>query len=75
MLGQLIKEKRQEQNMSQVELAEILGISNAYLSQIETGKYRRIPKPDKASKIAQYLEIELWDVYQMLYSQHDLIPA
>ena len=37
--GRLIRSKRGEKNMTQEQLAELVGISPAYLRDVENGKY------------------------------------
>lgn len=37
--GERIKAKRQEKNMTQEELAELVGITDVYLRELERGKY------------------------------------
>lgn len=52
-LGGFIKEIRLSQNLSKSEMARYSGVSQPYMSQIETGK--RIPTPDILEKIANNL--------------------
>lgn len=48
---QLLKQYRESRKLSQVDLAKLLGISQATLSDYENGKKR--PRPSKAKQIAK----------------------
>lgn len=54
----LMKQKRMEKGLSQNKLAKILGISQAYMNQIETGA--RNPTLPTLIKICEILEISLF---------------
>ncbi len=56
-LGIRIKQQRLENRLKQKELAELVGISNTYLSDIETG--RTNPSIETLKKIAQILNIRV----------------
>jgi len=56
-VGEAIRLKREEKNISLSGLAKEVGISAGYLSQIENGK-KTNPKLDIILKIAEFLEIE-----------------
>lgn len=56
-LGKRIKFLREERELSQLELAKILNISNSTLSQYEAGN--RIPGDDIKRKIAEYFDVSL----------------
>lgn len=53
-------EKRKEKNMSQEEMAELLGISRQYYNAIENGI--RKPSIDLAKKISETLGVE-WTIF------------
>ncbi len=55
-LGSYIKEKREEQQLSQRDLANACGLSNAEISRIESG-LRKQPSPLVIKKIADALHI------------------
>lgn len=55
---QLITEKRKEKGLSQNQLAGILGVSQPFMNQIESGK--RKPSIDILIKICEVLEIPLF---------------
>jgi len=55
-----LKELREKKNMSQGQLADLVGISQKSLSEIETGK--RWPMHDTLAKLAQILDVEETDL-------------
>ncbi len=57
-VGEIIKAKREEKNISLIEFAKRLGISAGYLSQIENGR-KTNPKLDIILKITNELELDL----------------
>lgn len=56
-LGKKIKLLRKEKELSQLELAKILNISNSTLSQYEAGN--RVPGDDIKKKIADYFNVSV----------------
>jgi len=56
-IGAKIKELRLKKNMKQIELASKAGISNTYLSDIESG--RTIPSLKVLIKIANALKVDI----------------
>lgn len=56
MIGEYIKRIRTERSLSQRQLSELSGISNAEISRIETGE-RQKPSPDVLRKLAPHLDI------------------
>lgn len=56
-LGKKIKLLREEKELSQLELAKILNISNSTLSQYEAGN--RVPGDDIKKKIADYFNVSV----------------
>lgn len=61
LIGQRIKKLRQSKGFSQEKLAEIMGISPKYLSNIERGKEN--PTLDIFMKIAGSLNIEISEIF------------
>jgi transcriptional regulator with XRE-family HTH domain len=59
-LGQKIRELREAKDLSLRELAKKLGVSAAFLSDIELG--RRFPSDDVMAKIARILEVKAEDL-------------
>jgi len=57
VLGNRIADLRKSNNLSQIEFAKILNISNTTLSQYESGK--RIPSDDVKLQIADYFNVSL----------------
>lgn len=57
VLGQRLRELRENKEISQIELARYLNISNTTLSQYETGK--RVPSDEIKIKIADYFNVSL----------------
>lgn len=56
-VGEKIKQERQNANMSQKELGEKLGVSQAMIGQYESGK--RKPKVETLTKIANALDVPI----------------
>jgi len=52
--GDFLKKLRARKGVSLKKVEEATGISNAYLSQLETGKRRRLPTPDRLIALADY---------------------
>ena len=64
-IGELIKKIRKEHGLSQKELADLMGVSQIFVSQYETGK--RKPKIDTLKRFSAALDIpytELLKAYQ-----------
>jgi len=57
MIGNAISKKRQEQKLTQVQVAELSGLSRNYISDIENGRYT--PSVDALSRLAKCLNIDL----------------
>ncbi len=57
-VGEIIRAKREEKNLSLVDFAKEVGISAGYLSQLENGK-KVNPKLEVVLKIIKFLEIDL----------------
>jgi len=56
LLGQIIKEQRKVKNLTLVQLASILDVSQGYLSNIENGN--RTPSPEVLKKLSETLEMD-----------------
>lgn len=59
--GEFIKGVRKRKSISARELARRAGISQAYLSQLETGKHHN-PSREVVEKISKVLEVDYWDM-------------
>ena len=62
--GEYLKELRKSKGLTQKELAELSGFSNAEISKIESG-VRKKPSPDLLKAIAPHLEVP----YELLMSK------
>jgi len=54
-IGRNIRKRRMELGLTQVDLAERLGITQTYLSDVEQGK--RTPRTPRLAKFAEALEV------------------
>ncbi|NIK68773.1 helix-turn-helix transcriptional regulator [Paenibacillus sp. BK720] len=57
-LGQYLKSKRIQKNLTLDELGELTGYSNPYLSQIENGRKKKMPSPELLKKLGAALGVE-----------------
>ncbi len=89
ILGKRIRDERQKRGLTQERLAEIAGISNNFVSYIETGK--KVASLKTIKKIADALETPLTELFkgipqqkkaksdytteQILYLIHDKSPS
>lgn len=60
--GRLLADRRKARNLTQEDVASVLGITRANYSQMETGKRKEVLDPERAAKVARLLEIELLDL-------------
>jgi len=70
-LGELLKQYRSEHDLSLRDFAKISGISNSYLSMLETGRHPRsgrpiVPTITKLNQIAQAMGIRIDDLVALL---------
>lgn len=71
-LGYYIKKKRLQKNMGLRELAEVLNISPAYLSNLEAGKHS-MTNPLLLKKISKILNIDHLKLYKIIgYTDKDM---
>lgn len=70
-IGEVIRKLRKEKNLTSSELAKRAGISQAYLSQLETGKNNN-PTSDILKKIALGLNIPYMDLW--FIAESDEVP-
>jgi len=56
-----VRERRQQREWSQADLAEKLGVSRQTISAIETGKYS--PSLELAFKIARLFKVRVEDIF------------
>jgi transcriptional regulator with XRE-family HTH domain len=57
--GKFLKWLREQKGVSLVDVEKATGLSNAYLSQLETGARRRLPPPDRLRKLADYYNVNI----------------
>ncbi len=50
-IGSKLKAKRQQMNLTQLELAKKIGVSESYICQIENGKMVSIKKLEQLAKV------------------------
>lgn len=60
-VGELIKEGREEQNLSMRQLAELAKVSHSDISRIESGE-REVPNPKILRKISKYIDVNYNDL-------------
>ncbi len=56
-LGQLLKEVRENRSVTQREIAELLGVSQQYISDVECGRRQKVGDVRRLLKWAAYLGI------------------
>lgn len=64
----MLKRVRKQKRMSQKNLAEILGVTQSYISQLEKNKYKNIGT-DLIRKISTALEVDPVDVFLYFYDK------
>lgn len=57
--GDFLKEMRERKKVSLKKVEEATGISNAYLSLLETGERRKLPSPDRLKTLANYYNVSV----------------
>lgn len=57
--GKFLKWLREIKGVSLIDVEKATGISNAYISQLETGARRRLPPPDRLRKLADYYNVNI----------------
>jgi putative transcriptional regulator len=58
-----IKVERARKNITQAELAEVIGVSRQTIHAIETGKF--VPSTLLAMKMARYFECKVEDIFEL----------
>lgn len=64
LLGEFLKQLREKKNVSLREVEKDTGISNVYLSQLETGDRQKLPTPERLKKIASYYNVTINELLQ-----------
>jgi len=62
--GDFLKELRDRKGVSLKKVEKATGISNAYLSLLETGDRRRLPKPDRLKALADYYNVSIQELLE-----------
>ena len=57
-LGEAIRKLRKEQQLTQAELAEAVGVDESYISKIETGRLNNTPSQETLRLLAQVLKTD-----------------
>ncbi len=55
--GQFLKSLREKKGVSLIDVEKATGISNAYLSQLETGSRRRLPTPERLRLLGDFYNV------------------
>ena len=63
-LGQFLRQARDAQNLSLREVEKQTGVSNAYISQLESGKMAQ-PSPTILHKLCQLYEVSYGEAFQL----------
>jgi transcriptional regulator with XRE-family HTH domain len=63
-LGEKLRQLRQDQDLTQPELAEAIGIEQSYLSKLENGKY--VPSSDVFGRILEVFKLSVGDFVEDL---------
>lgn len=74
--GKYLKSLREQKGVSLLDVEKATGISNAYLSQLETGTRKRLPTPDRLRQIANYYNVTMAEMMQKAgYADAGIIEA
>lgn len=72
-IGQSVKKLRKERDLRQGQLAESIGITQTYLSQIESGK--KTANTSVLVKISEYFEIPLPIIFWFAIEEKDVAKS
>jgi HTH-type transcriptional regulator, competence development regulator len=74
LLGEFLKRLREKKGVSLRDVENDTGISNAYLSQLETGERKKLPSPDRLKKLASYYNVSIQELLQKAgyYENNDI---
>jgi len=62
LFGIYLKQLREQKGVSLLDVEKTTGISNAYLSQLETGSRKRLPTAERLRKIANYYNVTVHEL-------------
>jgi transcriptional regulator with XRE-family HTH domain len=74
MVGPIVRQLRQERNLSQESLAGAARVSSGYLSKLERGVYKQ-PSYEVLNRIAGALQIPTVELYRSAGIEHLLVEA
>jgi len=65
-LGEFLKSMREKRGVTLRDVENATGLSNAYLSQLETGKRKtlKLPSPDVLRRLANYFNVSMMEILQ-----------
>ena len=63
-LGRFLKSLREQKGVSLIDVERVTGISNAYLSQLETGARRRLPTPERLQALSGYYDVSVKELLE-----------
>lgn len=62
--GRFLKSLREQKSVSLIDVEKATGISNAYLSQLETGARRRLPTPERLHALGDYYDVSVKELLE-----------
>lgn len=62
--GEYLKTKRKQKNITQEELASVMGVSSVFIHQVETSKVDA-PSYERCEKMSEVLEVEVDEVWNV----------
>ena len=62
--GGFLKGLREKKGVTLKQIEKETGLSNAYISQLETGARKRLPAPEKLKKLASYFNVTLKELLE-----------
>ena len=63
-LGQFLKSLREQKSVSLLDVQKATGVSNAYISQLETGTRRRLPTPERLRALGDFYNVSMKELMQ-----------
>lgn len=75
--GEFLKSLRQRKGVSLKKVEDDTGISNAYLSQLETGARRKLPEPERLKVLADYYNVSIQQLLEKAgyYGKNDILET
>lgn len=62
--GQYLKSLREQKGVSLIDVEKATGLSNAYLSQLETGARRRLPTPERLHLLGDFYNVSMKELLE-----------